>query len=356
MKVAIVHQDPGIREGREKGAAVHIASLREAFTANGAEVHLIEEPDGDDAIQKLMAKGPFDMVYERFSLGTGPIAAWAKSEGIAYGLEVNSPMDIEEATYRGGAIDPALREGWRAAFHSAKLVAVVSQPLVDYVTELGASPGVVRVISNGVDLSVFAPLTDRAQAREELDLSPGQIAIAFHGRLRPWHDLPLLARAVRRARNNGADLVLVCIGRGEFAEAAGDVLPPEALRISGWSDKHGVARKVGACDLVALSHSNQEATWFSPLKLREAMAQGLVPIVPALGDLPDAVLSGRAGLLYLPGDEESLAAGLYELAKDQSLRENFAEVAMKEAKRHDWTVVASRILTALGGTPACERS
>lgn len=354
MKVAIVHQDRGIRAGREKGAAVHIASLCEAFAACGTKVSLIEEPDGGEAIAQLISQGPFDMIYERFSLGTGPIATWAKRKGIAYGIEVNSPLDVEEAVYRNGTVYPKRSKDWSVAFDSAQLVAVVSEPLKEYVIKLGAAPSTVHVISNGVDTTVFAPLDDRASARRDLDLADDQIAVAFHGRLRPWHDLPLLARAVARTRANGVDMVLVCTGRGDFEGAVGDVLPKEAIRICGWSDKFGVSRRVGACDLIALSHSNEAATWFSPLKLREAMAMGLVPIVPILGDLPDTVLSGRAGLLYLPGNEEALANCLYELAWDKVLRDEFARIAIEEAMRHDWTVVATKILTALGGIPACE--
>ncbi len=216
MKIAIVHQDRGIRAGREKGAAVHIASLCEAFAACGAEVSLIEEPDGGEAIAQLINQGPFDVIYERFSLGTGPIATWAKRQGIAYGIEVNSPLDIEEAVYRNGTIYPQRNEDWGVAFDSAQLVAVVSEPLVEYAIKLGASPSAISVISNGVDTSVFAPLEDRASARQELDLADDQIAVVFHGRLRPWHDLPLLGRAVARTRDNGVDMVLVCAGRGDL--------------------------------------------------------------------------------------------------------------------------------------------
>ena len=351
MRVAFVHQDPGIRPGGEKGAAVHVARLCEALARQGAEVVRIEEPDPNVAIARLEELGSLDAIHERFSLGTGPIAAWARSRGVPHGLEVNSPLDLEEARYRGSEVDEKRREAWRAAFSSARLVSVVSRPLLTYVEELGARVDATRVHSNGVDLDVFAPLdpSRRDAERAELALDPDDLALVFHGRLRPWHDLPLLARAIARSREAGARIVLVCVGKGEFAEACAGVLPEEALRIVGWCAQEDVARRVGACDVLALAHSSREAAWFSPLKLREAMAMGLVPVVPELGDLPLVVLGGHAGLLYAPGDEAALAASLQGLAADADGRQELAEAARTEAARHGWDWIARDVLERLGG-------
>lgn len=350
MRLAFVQQDPGIKPGSEKGAAVHVARLCEALVEEGVEVVRVEHPDDEHVRSRLADAGPLDAIYERFSLRTGAAAAWAAERGLAYGLEVNSPLDVEENRYRGGSVGVEDVAPFRAAFEQASLVSVVSKPLVPYVLGHGARSTAVQVHTNGVDPSVFHPLQDREEARRELDLGPEQLALVFHGRLRPWHDLPLLVRAVADARDRGADLVLVCVGTGDFQETCAAALPPEAFRVRGWCGPSEVARHVGACDLIALAHSSHEAAWFSPLKLREAMAMGLVPIVPDLGDLAEAVLGGEAGLVYEAGRQDLLASALVDLALDAPRRDQLAERACDEAARHTWRRTARDVLHHLGLT------
>ena len=86
--------------------------------------------------------------------------------------------------------------------------------------------------------------------------------------------------------------------------------------------------------------------YFSPLKLNEAMACGVVPLVPDLGDLPGAVKHLETGLIYTAGDQDQLVNQLESLIANRNLLEDLGHKAAREASRHSWVMIADHVLEA----------
>ena len=360
VHVACVNQDPGIAPGREKGAAVHLAAMRSAFAESGARVSCFDEANADRleaALESVHAREPLDLVYERYALDAFAGARFAARRALAHVLEVNAPLDDEARRHRGRE-GVASNAAERQLFGRARLVLVVSSPLAEWTRARGARAERVLVRSNAVDARRFRPRHDRPAA--ERLAPPGSFVVGFHGRLRAWHGIELVARAVARLAADGLPAHLVCIGNGPFEQRCLEHLPATAFTYRPWMTHDQIARHVADFDVLALGHGSESSGecgfYFSPLKLLEAMACRVVPVVPRLGDLGEVVKHEKTGLIYEVDDLEGLVAALRRLYNEPTTRVELGRAARAAAENRSWTSLAREVLErvalpAEGGAP-----
>lgn len=350
MRIACLNQDAGIDPARKKGAAVHLAAMREAFADLGHSVVAVDASDEarvEAALGAARAAGGVDLVYERYALGKDRGARWCRAHGVPLVLEVNAPLADEEARYRGGEIDPAVTARERELFGAAALVIAVSSEVARYAVARGAAVERVHVRPNGVDTRRFHPRApgDPVRAR----LVPGErFALGFHGRLRPWHGFELFARAAARLLELGEPVHLVLVGEGEFEPhlaAAG--VPAERVTRSAWVEHAEIGPYVASFDALPLTYDPAAPCYFSPLKLAEAMACGVVPVLPPLGDLAGAARDGVDALFYPAGDLAALVVALRGLIADPVRRARLSRGAVENARTKSWRAIAEFVATSI---------
>jgi len=350
VRVAYLNQDRGIAPGRKKGAAVHVEAMQEAFRALGCEVLPVEAKQGPaarEALERLHADGPLDLLYERYALAAATGGEFARERGVAHVLEVNSPLLEEEARHRGGTLDAAAREREAALLAAPTRVFAVSREVAEHVVGLGVPRARVEVHPNAVDTRRFRPLPRRA-LRAELGLPADALVVGFHGRLRPWHGFERIAAAVASLAAAGFEAHVLTVGEGEYAEALATHGLVERSTCMPWLPHAEVARVVAAFDVLPLGYAADAPFYFSPLKLLEAMACGAVPLVPDLGELPALVEHGAAGAVYAAGSDAALGAGLARLARDAGLRERLGARAVEVAAGRSWEAIARAALDCAG--------
>jgi len=351
--VLSVNQDPGIGPERAKGAAVHLMAMREAFSGLGADCRGIDEPDDERLVEALTAsleQGPVDVIYERYALGKSAAARFAASHGIPLVLEVNAPLADEQRRWRGGSDeDDDARQDAFSMGAACKLVAV-SSDVARYAIERGASAERVEVFPNGIDANRFNLSRRSHSVRHEL-IPPDRLVIGFHGRLRPWHGFDLLVDVAAKLLERGLDIHLLVVGEGDFA--ALERLPGDRHTRVQWQPHREIPRYVAAFDILPLTYQADMPCYFSPLKLMEAMACGVAPLVPDLGDLPVAVKHRETGLVYRAGNEIQLLEQLESLVTDKNMLQSIGHRAAAEASRHSWTRIAQYVLESAAD---CKRS
>ncbi|MSR61660.1 MAG: glycosyltransferase [Planctomycetes bacterium] len=343
MRIVCLNQDAGIGPGRKKGAAVHLAAMRDAFVVQGAEVVPLDESDEkrvEAALTAARARG-VDLVYERYALGKSAAARFTRAQGIPLVLEVNAPLAEEEARYRAGAADVSASD--RELFSSAELVIAVSSDVARYAIERGALPERVHVRPNGVDTRRFRPRVEGDAVRAKL-VPAGRFALGFHGRLRPWHGFELFARAAERMLAAGEDIHLVLVGEGEFEPHLARRVPAERVTRIAWVEHAEIGPYVASFDALPLTYDPSAPCYFSPLKLAEAMACGVVPVLPALGDLVSAATDEVDALFYPAGDLETLVAKLRGLIADPARRTRLSRGAIANAQKKSWNEIAAFVL------------
>ena len=346
--VVSVNQDSGIGPGRAKGAAVHVDAMRNAFQRIGCRCLGLDEPDDRRLLQALnaqLANGSIDMIYERYALGKSATAEFAATHNIPLVIEVNSPLAAEQRQWRGGSDEAEDARLDAITMGQACAVIAVSNDVGRYAVGRGARRSAVAVFPNGIDCRQFNLAVRDNSLRQDL-IPDNRFVIGFHGRLRPWHGFDMLVDITAELLARGRDIHLLVIGEGEFSEL--QRLPEERFTRIGWKPHEEIPAFVAAFDALPLTYQPNMPCYFSPLKLREAMACGVVPLVPALGDLPLSVEHGKTGLVYGAGDAEQLLDQLELLLADSDKCAELGRNASSEAARHSWDRIAAHALdTAL---------
>src|SRR5215217_7912496 len=261
-----------------------------------------------------------DFIYERASLYSTAGVLLARELERPLIVELNSPLSVEQATYRATGLGDLAARAERWALERADAVLAVSTPLRDYAISLGAEQDRVHVVPNGVDPELFKPGEPDLEVRKRWGLDDDPV-LGFVGGLRPWHGVEVLPALLDRRLARSALLT--------------GSLPHEE-----------VAALIHQFDVALAPYSRPDHDfYFSPLKLFEYMACGVPVVAAALGQIEGVVRDGETGLLYPPGQHDALLAACERLLSHPDLRRRLGRMAAKEIHNHyTWDRNSERVI------------
>lgn len=387
MRVAYVCADPGVPAFGSRGSSVHLQEVVRGLGRAGAQVTLFvarpgEEPrppdlqavklvplpplpKGDPAPREqaalannaalrraLTAHGPFDLVYERYSLWSHAGMAFARAAGVPGVLEVNAPLLLEQRAHRTLVDAEAAGRVAHSVFAAATALIAVSPGVAHYLEAFSEARGRVHVLPNGVDPDRFAPSSRDVRAQ--------RLRVGFAGTLKPWHGVATLVEAVARLRAQGHDLELRIVGDGPerpaLAKAAVDAGLGPHIVFAGMVPYPRMPDELARFDVAVAPYPPLDRFYFSPLKIFEYMAAALPIIASRIGDLPNVVREGQTGLLVPPSDPVALAAAIAKLARDPTRARRMGQAGRRLViERHSWRQVVGRILDIAGIRQATAR-
>lgn len=188
-----------------------------------------------------------------------------------------------------------------------------------------------HVISNGVDLQRYSPLTPPLDTAERYGLPAGPKLLAV-GRLARDKDLEVLVRAVRRLEHPDAALVLV--GEGPHREALEETARRSGvdgrIHFMGFVPEDDLPGLYRACDVFVIS-SNHEV---QSLPALQAAAVGLPIVAADRGALPEICRDGENGLLVRSVSSAEWA-GKIGAALEPGAHERMAQAGLRLAREHD---------------------
>jgi glycosyltransferase involved in cell wall biosynthesis len=183
--------------------------------------------------------------------------------------------------------------------------------------KLRYKPAKVITIRNGVDLAGWpASKIDRQKKRMELRLGSGDVLVGALGRLDRQKGFSTLIEAMAALK----DTPLRCVILGDGPERARleALVRKHHLESFVWllGEKDEIPSWLSAFDLYCLP-----SLWEGlPNALLEAMALGLPVVASDVDGVPEAVTSGKDGLLVPPAQPAALAAALKSFAFDPAKR------------------------------------
>ncbi|MGI8964054.1 MAG: glycosyltransferase family 4 protein [Thermomicrobiales bacterium] len=388
MRYAYLSTDFGIPVYGNKGASIHVRELSSALLEEGHQIEIFTCRTGDEApvgfdvpvhelpldkperrlvgtlqddpyasepmakeirsmlyastlryrLQPLLRELQPDAIYERYALlGTTGVDL-ARELEIPHILEVNSPLSGEQAMHRGSAFAQTIRAVERRVLGEADHVIAVSERVKNWIVDTGVEPERVTVVPNGVNLKRFSSAQNDVRARLGLGDRP---VIGFVGTLKGWHGTATLIRAVAMvARERGIERAprLMIVGDGPQRERLAQVAVVEGLddltTFTGMIAHDEMVAHIAAMDIAVAPYDETPDFYFSPLKLFEYMAAGRPVIAAGIGQIADCIRHGETGLLYPPGDVESLARCIGELLDDPARARALGRAARAEATTH----------------------
>ncbi|PWC14530.1 glycosyltransferase family 4 protein [Brenneria corticis] len=375
MRVAYICADPGIPVFGSKGASIHVQEVIRSLLRRGARVTLFaQRPEGEPppdlrslevtplpplpasgaaarataalaanrVLPDLLARsGPFDLLYERYSLWSHAGMAFARRNRIRRVLEVNAPLIEEQRQYRELPLRRQAERVIRSLLADAATIVAVSPGVKAYLDAFPESGGRAVVVSNGVDLARFPA------ARPP---RPGGNTIGFLGSMKPWHGVDRLIDAFALLHRRGRHGRLLVVGDGgESAPLLEKVTRDNLLpftRFTGAVAPHRVPALLAEMDIAVAPYPRLAGFYFSPLKIYEYMAAGLPVVATRVGHLHEVLEEGRAGLLVPPDDPAALCEALIALLDDDALRQTLGQAGRAlVAQRYGWDAIVGRILS-----------
>ena len=378
MRIAYVCADPGVPVFGLKGASRHVREVLRALVRWGAQVELFATrlggtatsgldqgpvhrlpsiSAGDPACREAAAlaangglraalerAGPFDLVYERYSLWSFAGMAYGQTRGIPGLLEVNAPLIEEQATYRCLVDRPAAEQVAARAFGAATALLAVSEGVAAYLKSRPVDPQRVHIVPNGVDPRLFRPGLPAAWPGDPLTFT-----VVFVGTLKAWHGLDTLVEAFDRLHSEHTLSRLLIVGDGpmrdrvETSLAARNLL--DSAYLAGPVPPDDVPHWLASAQVAVAPYPDLEPFYFSPLKVFEYMAAGLPVVTSNVGQLRSLIRDGVTGIRCPPGDAAALSTALARLGADPDLRARLGQAARKAIlQHHTWEAVVARIL------------
>src|SRR5262245_9013341 len=207
-----------------------------------------------------------------------------------------------------------------------------SRWLIDWIQRSILCPAVIdmRVIPNGIDLTVFNP-GDRTEARQKLRLPLDADVLVFSAirkRGDAWRDYTTIQNALREIGSVRRNRRIVCVAVGEEARSR-EFGAVEVRHLPYMHDPNSVADLYRAADMYI--HASLADTF--PNTVIEAQACGTPVIATATGGIPEQIADGATGLLIPIRDGQAMTVAIKKLVENDFLRKEMAGRAADRARR-----------------------
>jgi glycosyltransferase involved in cell wall biosynthesis len=227
-----------------------------------------------------------------------------------------------------------------SARRAARVCAIAEHGKLDIMRRLGVSSEKIAVVYPGLDPRFLTPPSQEEVRAFRSRRGLPERYVLYLGTLEPRKNVPALARAFDRVRDQFEDVDLIIAGGkgwgfdAIFAEIERLRLGPR-VHLPGFVAAEELPLWYAGAE-VFVYPSRYEGFGLPPL---EAMACGTPVITTDVASLSEVV--GDAGCLVPPDNEEALAGAMAELLRDPAERERREALGLRQAERFRWQTSAA---------------
>ncbi|MHB9073456.1 MAG: glycosyltransferase family 4 protein [Desulfobaccales bacterium] len=233
----------------------------------------------------------------------------------------------------------------------ADQVICISEILKGYLMRYEAPAAKLHVVPNGVDHITFTPMEPDPDLIASLRLE-GRVVIGYIGSFEFFSDIErllLLARKIIAAHDR---VVFLFVGKGRVDDALRLGAAAAGLGshfiFTGSRPHELIPRLLSVMDIVISPYKEDYLFYGSSMKLLEYMAAGKAVLFPALGQIKELVCDGYNGMLYEPGDRDTMGSKLLELIAHEDLRRRLGAMARQTIENNwTWDIQGTRLAQVL---------
>jgi len=239
-------------------------------------------------------------------------------------------------------------------YRKADLIVAVTESFKEILIRRGIDGAKIMVVTNGVDLSRFAPVERDAQLAAELGLA-GKFVAGYIGTHGLAHSLETLLDAAQRLaeEERGRDYHFLFLGDGARKAALQEDAKRRGLANVHFIDsvpKEQVVRYWSLLD-VAVIHLKKTDLFTSviPSKLFESMGMGIPVLHGVAGESAGIVERERVGIVFEPEGTDQLCQALLRVRFEAGLYDEFRRNCIAGGQKYDRGYLAGRMLEGLVG-------
>lgn len=350
MSIKVIHLISG---GDTGGAKTHVHSLLQQLSAR-IDVTLVCFTDGPFAqearelgirteivaghnvpralsrLKAMVASEHYDLIHCHGARGNMMGVLLSRSTGLPTVSTVHSDYRLD---YLG-------RPFSRLTYGSVNTVALrlldyrigVSDAMTDLLIRRGFDPGKLYTIYNGLDFTPHPPSMSRSAFFRSVGLEADETSVVagIAARLNPVKDIVTLIRGFAKAQSLCPNLRLLIAGEGselaKLRELAAQLGVSDKVCFAGWvDDTDTFYQSIDINTLTSLSET-------FPYALTEGARAALPTVSSEVGGVPYLIEHGVNGLLFQPGDDDTLAKHLAVLGGDAALRHRMGHLLYQKAR------------------------
>jgi glycosyltransferase involved in cell wall biosynthesis len=270
---------------------------------------LIQDAMSGRTVQRILVDSRPDVVIARTDLCRVTAVRLAKRRGLPVVLDADAPVVLETEIYdalRFGAGLARSCERW--VLRSADAIFAQSRVTRQLLIEEGAPFEKIAIIPNGAALEEMAGPEERRRIRRRCGLAEEATVVGFVGSFNVFHGIQDLLRVIPQTSGRDSEVRYLLVGGGggleemarEFAEEN------EAVVRTGIVAPSDVPSFLAAMDIGVAPYAPHDNFYFSPIKIFEYMASGLLVVAPSLGQISELIQHDDTGLLYDPAESGGL--------------------------------------------------
>ena len=268
--------------------------------------------------------------------------------------------DWEQAWNELEAYSPVQRRvfAWqeRWGLTHADSVVVASRALVDLVEGVGAPPGRIFYVPNGVRPSLAEQIDRQPPSGDDADTVrmlwelDDALVVLLYTRFVEFK-LDRIVHIMGRVVAQEPRAKLLIVGEGFFGEEADldDLLADAGLSdhavFTGWVEAERLAGYFAASDLAIFPYDDTQINRTKcSVKLTDLLAAGLPVVADAVGQNAEYILDGGTGLLVPPEDDAAFAGAVLRLLADPALRIQLGAAAASRMREHfAWPILVEEV-------------
>jgi polysaccharide pyruvyl transferase CsaB len=205
--------------------------------------------------------------------------------------------------------------------------------MAEMLIDRGFDPSRIFTLYNGVDFRQKPRFVDRSEfcARVGLQVGPEHVVFGIAARLSAVKDIQTLIRAFSVVQQSCSNAKLLIAGDGEqrqeLEQLAERLCPAGSYSFAGWvQDTDSFYNAIDVNMLTSLSEG-------FPYALPEGARLSCATISTRVGGIPALIEHGVTGLLFEPGDVETLTSHMVGLATDTALRTKLGNALYEKTLR-----------------------